>query len=505
MGTGSNGSRKVAILALATTAMVLIAAIGLALSFGVGDYTTSWGEDIDKSEWYVIIEGETLTQDDLDYLASLRRVEYIELRNCDVAECRLPELTFASKKLRSLDLTGTTGLWDYSFLKNLQAKELYLSNCTSFDDLSQLNLNVLERLSIDGTGVTDLTALKGSNLRSLDFSYTAVSDITPLAGLEELSSINGSYSKVSSIDALASKELLWGLTFDGCPIERISKPFVAEYLGDLSLANTAVSDLSAFSDCESIDTLNLSGCQNVQSMDWLSRHNRKTLTDLNLAGTGLAADDLAWVGKCTSLRTLALDGIELGTLDMCKDLAELQELSVLGCGITDVSGIKNCRELQIMLLGYNQIANIEDIPVQKEDWPRTFLDLSHNGLTNVSKLPKGLYRCIMLHGNGSEVGRTIPAGITSYAVVLPWFSGIDDSRLADYDDYSSLVVLDAPEDKRRAVEETLGSYRLTWADEETLLQLMEDEELSYVYEDMSGYVAYARAHATPADGAEATE
>ena len=102
---------------------------------------------------------------------------------------------------------------------------------------------------------------------------------------------------------------------------------------------------------------------------------------------------------------------------------------------------------------------------------------------------------IMLHGNDPDIGRTVPAGVSSYDVVVPWFAGIDDSRLAKYDNFSYLHLLDCPLDQRGHVTNALGSYRTSYATEEELWQLLLDDDLGYHhYTDFSAYVDYARAH-----------
>ena len=490
----NNSMRKPLIIAVVATIMLIIAGAGLALSYGVGSFETSWGEEIANNDWYVYVNGETLTPDDLDNIARMKRLESLTLIDCNVAECRLSRLTFASKKLRDIDLSGTEGLWDYSFLAGCELDRLNLTNCTTFDDLALLDYDELRDLNIEGTAVTDLSPLAGTDIGSLCFAHTAVSDVSPLAKMEELWDVDGSYTQVSSLDVLAQRDYLYGLCFDGCPIEQMSTSFAATGLSRLSLANTPVSDLSGLSECDELDELNLSGCVNMQSMEWLRRGNYETLTSLRLNGCPLSKEDVSWVASCTSLETLGLSGIELGNLDFCKGLTELQMLEVVGCGLTDVSGISGCTQLELMLLGYNRIADVSVLPINEEEWTTVILDLSHNGLESVAKMPKGEYRLIMLHGNDPDIGRTVPAGVSSYDVVVPWFAGIDDSRLAKYDNFSYLYLLDCPLDQRGHVTNALGSYRTSYATEEELWQLLLDDDLGYHhYTDFSAYVDYARA------------
>ena len=482
-------ARLVALVAVASIAS-LVVCLGI---FATRTFTTTFGERISRYDDYVFISGETLSQEDLERIAAIPNLEYLSLTDCNVGECRLPELTFKSKKLREINLSGTKGLWDLSFLSRVTASTVCLDNCTDVSDLSFLNLESLEDLSIDGTDVTDLSPLEGANLRALSFAHTKVKDLSPLANMNGLWRVDGSYTRVTSLDVLTDKRSIGSLEFNGCAIKELKGPLATNYLGTVGLAETQITDFTALSGCVGMYELNLSGCKGLDDISWLNSSNYEGLRTLDLSRTALKSDDLTWIGTCTNLRELRLDGIELGNLDLCKKLDSLTLLSAVGCGITDASGITHCKELNTLLLGYNHVQDLSVLPRPNTEWNSMLLDLSHNELTSLRGLPAGGYRILLLHGNDPDLGRTVPSDVTAYAVVLSWFAGIDDTRFADYENFSMLYLLDCPEDRVGELEKSLGTYRATLLSEEELWQLLLDDELAYsLFVDMEGYVTYAQ-------------
>lgn len=483
--------------AIITAATIMIGCITVVASiyFFVGrNHQMSWGEKISAGEDYLYIDGKTLTNDDLAYIMSLRRLRSLELTNCNVAECRLRDLKFASREIWSVDLSGTKGLWDLSFLATSKIRHLTLNGCPGVDDISDLNWDELSFLELDDTDVTDLSPLAGSEVMELSFARTDVSDLTPLKSLaNELWEVDGSYTKVSSIDVLADAGGLTTLCFDGCPIKEVRKPFTSRYLREVSLAHTPVIDLSGLSNCAVIEKLNLGFAQQLTDMSWLNRQCYETLTTLDLGETGFSAQDVSWVSSCRNLEELTLDGIALGDLELCRQLKALEWLSAVDCDLTSISGIAGCKKLVTMLFGYNRIESLDGLSTPTSEWRETVLDLSHNHLSSVADLPRGEYRCIFLQGNEADLGRTVPANVDSYLLVVDWFGGLDDSRLRDSTNVTYIYLLGCPEDQRAAIERNYWSWRVHFVTEEELLELIEQDDLVYgIYDDMSRYVETVR-------------
>lgn len=474
-------------------AMATVAWFALAFHLGFlgRGHEMSWGERISPSESYVFVSNETLTQDDLEYIAGLRNLSSLTLYECNVAECNLPKIEFKSKNLWSVDLSGTKGLWDLSFLSKLPAETLRLIDCPGIDDISMLNWDVLTTLKIDGTDVTSLAPLEGSKVSDISFARTKVSDLSPLEHLEgPLWQVDGSYSEVSSLDSLAGANDLWGIVFDGCPIEEISTPFATDRLYEVSLAHTPVSDLTGLSGCKSILTLDLTGDENVDDLSWIDPGCYETLEGLCLGGTSCDVYDIRWVSSCRNLTKLTLDGIRLKDLSICERLSDLETISAINCGLTDVSSLAHCPKLATVMLGYNRLESVEGIPTPAHEYREMILDLSHNQLASVRDLPSGKYECIMLQGNGDEVARTIPSGVESYAVTIDWCSGLEDTRLRDREQFSYIYLLGCPEDRKNEMDYAFSSWRVKHVDEEGFLEVLESD--SFIYDPDGVLVNYVR-------------
>jgi internalin A len=477
--------------------------IGVAIAIGVVNallaafllfpkpYVASWGEEIDRHEEYLYLRDVTFTQDDLEAIASIKTLKYLSLQNCNVGECRLPELRFASKGIYHLELIDVGGLWDSSFLSDLPVEYLSLEGCTRFDDLSVLNLEELSELDVSGTSVTDLSPLAGSDIRRLKFARTKVSDLAPLAKMPSLRDVDGSDTEVTSLDALKNLSSYSSLAFAGCAIEEV--PEGLEYLYALDLSRTKISDFSSLGNIRPVQ-LDLAGNPQLDDISWLGDDAREYLRHLNLAGTGLEKNDLTLVPRLSKLEELYLDGIALGDLNMFGDLRELRYLSAVGCDLSDVSGVKNLPQIETLLLGYNHIEDLKGLPKPNADWPRLLLDLSHNGLTSLKGLPGGDYRLLLLQGNDIDYAKALNPMVSSYMVVVSWNDSIDGSALSQYDRFSRTYVLDYPESRGDEPADGFSPYQFAATTPDQLLYAIKNDAFDYtLYEDMEWYVRYAEA------------
>lgn len=455
-------------------------------------YTMSWGEEIDRRETYLRVEGKTFTQDDLETIASIRTLKSLTLKDCNVAECRLPDLRFASRGLYELELVNVKGLWDLSFLSNVPVDYLTLRDCTQVDDLSTINLDELTELDISGTAVTDLSPLAGSSISRLSFARTEVSDITPLSKVRDLRHIDGSDTQVSSLDAISKFVMPSSIDFSGCPIGELPEDLDLSYTYELDLSRTKIRDFSVLGNCRGLTRLDLAGNPQLEDLSWLDDESIRSLERLNLAGTGLEKDDLTFLHKCTELEELYLDGIALGDLNTLGELRNLTYLSAVGCDLEDVSGIKRLPEIETLLLGYNHIADLSGLPEPSTDWQEMILDLSHNGLTSLKGLPVGAYRLLLLQGNDIDYAATLSPRIDSYMIIASWNDSIEKSALSEYGRFSVLYVIGYPEDRGGAAPDGFSSYQFVQTNPDQVLYALKNDGFDYsLYTDFEWYTAYA--------------
>lgn len=478
--------------------------IGIAVAIGIANvvlaaimlfpkpYRTSWGEEIDRRDTYLHIEGQTFTQDDLEAIASIRTLKSLTLEDCNVAECRLPDLKFASRGMYELEFINVAGLWDLSFLSNVSVDHLVLTDCVQVDDLSTINLDKLTELDISGTSVADLSPLAGSSIWQLSFARTKVSDITPLAKVRDLRHIDGSDTQVSSLDAISEFVMPSSIDFSGCPIEELPEDLDLSYTYELDLSRTKIRDFSVLGNCIGLVRLDLAGNPQLEDLSWLDDESIRSLERLNLAGTGLEKDDLAFLHKCTELEELYLDGIDLGDLNTLGELRNLTYLSAVGCNLGDVSGIRGLPEIETLLVGYNHIADLSGLPEPNTEWQEMILDLSHNGLTSLKGLPAGAYRLLLLQGNDIDYATTLSPRVDSYMVVTSWNDSIEKSALSQYGRFSKLYVLGYPAERGDEPADGFSSYQFVPTNPDQVLYALENDGFDYsLYVDFEWYVIYA--------------
>ena len=255
-------------------------------------------------------------------------------------------------RLRKFELTGTHALADISALASLPAIEsLTISNAGALVDLSPLaKLMRLERLELhDCKKVSDLSPLaKLSALKSIRLYDTAVADLRPLAlkpSLEELElpycrKLKGGLAPVTDRGGGRLRVLnLWasGITdlsaVAGMPLleqldARTEKPTTGlekvkglDALRDVRVLGKAGS-LAFLAGAKELETLMLSDCNDVETLDALRGHDR--LTRLNIK-TAPALRDISGVSGLP-----ALGGVSIENCEALSDVSSLGDLPALG-------------------------------------------------------------------------------------------------------------------------------------------------------------------------------
>ena len=472
------GSAKI----IGIVAAVLVAVLALAFVFGgmaggEPSFTTSWGADFKQDTSSVTASEQVVTQEDLQSIASCPSLSTLKLTNCDLSACDFSQVTFTGE-LRTLDLSGSSGLGSYAFLSSLPVKELGLSNCENFSDLSLLDTSKLTNLAIDGTAVGNLNPLANSAIQELDCSNTLVNDLSALSGLASLTTVSAAHTGVTSIEPILSLDKLTAIDFSGCRISWPDKPLAALKLKSARLANTGLTSLAVLSDCSKLTELDVSGNTSLADFSDLDEQNYATLTKLNLVGMSQSAKNLSWIAQCANLEELTLDGNSLGDIDFCKGLENLQHISAVNCKLNGIEALSSCTKLKRMFLACNNIADISSFPALAEISRDTVVDMSYNKLESVASLPAGEYRAILLYGNAENIALSIPEGIAAYEVSVPWCSGIEGSALSHKGDFTSIYLLDCPKKQQVKAKDALGAYA-ELIDEATLLKMYKDDSFGY--------------------------
>ncbi|CAB95333.1 leucine-rich repeat protein (LRRP), putative [Trypanosoma brucei brucei TREU927] len=266
------------------------------------------------------------------------------LRVLNVKEVHISSLDFigigASKSLLQLTLESFTGLSNVEALANiLTLEKLSLHGCTGIDaGIGCLgNLPQLKMLDLSGTNTDN------ESLRSLCLSQTVVS-------------LNLSHCwKMTNVSHISSLEALNELNLSNCirinagweAIEKLQQLHVA------ILSNTHITDrdISHFSKCKNLVTLDLSFCNKLLDVTTLS--NITTLEELNLDSCSNIRKGLSVLGELPRLCVLNIKGVQLedsviGSLGNGNSFVRLSLENCKGFGgVTPLSNLVTLEELNL--------------------------------------------------------------------------------------------------------------------------------------------------------------
>lgn len=198
--------------------------------------------------------------------------------------------------LKNLDLSKCEMFDDLSFLQGLQSLEtLSLSNCAQTNDFSKLqNLTKLTSLNLSGCNFTDVNFLQNlTHLKELNLQKCfPLSDITSLKGLQKLRRLDffGNH-KIENFSSLKDLFNLESLDLSSC---------------------FKITDISILRDLLSLENLNLSKCFNITDFKVLK--NLPSLKNLNL--TKCKNLDVKLLKDLQSLEELELDPEISNQIDM---------------------------------------------------------------------------------------------------------------------------------------------------------------------------------------------
>lgn len=432
------------------------------------------GEKISKNEKYVFLNKKTITASDAARLGKMKKATTISLTDCTF-EKELNSLA-GLKQVNSLTITNPVNLTDYSFVESMTGLHtLKLSGCTI---TGEMNLENLTLTSMDLSRNEKLSSLKNvsvEKLREVTISDTGISDISFLAGCENLTIIRADNSKITDINALAEMEKLKEIDFSGCRLVPVNKDFLSLSLEIIEINNTGLTDLKAFENMTVVKNLGISG-NKITDATMISKSAAK-LTELKADGNPLNDETLQDIAKCTGITVLSLNNVELDDLMICKDMTEIKEIYAAGCNLTSLKGLLNKKKLKKLDVSDNKITSLDELSSSFDESLNLYVNLRGNNITDVGKLPKLSYNCLVLNDNPID-SATFFEGITCNAIVVDYCDGLEDSKLAN-SEVRYYYIVDVPLDKRLTMEEKYGSMKVKYATSEEIINNIENYEEEY--------------------------
>ncbi len=241
--------------------------------------------------------------------------------------------------------------------------------------------------------VTQLYALSSLTLTGL-----GLRDISPLSSLEGLTSLDLSRNELRDLQPLAALSQLRSLYLDGNPtITDFSPLYGLSALTTLSIRDIPVTKAQL----EAL-TKALPGCaihsedaeeENAPEITLGGSSFSADVTELDLSGCGLS--DISALSACRELKRLNLSDNELSDLSALTDLPKLEELDLSGNLVTDLRPLMSLKALRLIRAEDNDIASTVPLGALTE---LRELHLARNPLRDLS----GLSRLTRLETLGLE-------------------------------------------------------------------------------------------------------
>jgi len=349
----------------------------------------------------------------------------------DTELATLTELNAAESEIE--DLGGI------EFCINLQSAYLYgnqITDLSPLDGLTQLNY-----LTLDYNQISDLSPLAElTQLSSLSFFVNQISDMSPLAGLTQLYNLNLGGNDISDLSPLAGLTQLSELFLNFNQVSDLSPLAGLTQLSDLSLGDNQISDLSPLVANEAIAEntyVNVSGNPLSESAC------TEQVPALRQRGAAVnIGDTCIETGAVVNIPDPALEAAIRAALGIPElplregGLTSLYYLYASDAGITDLTGIEYCINLQTADLGFNQISDLS--PLASLTQLASF-ELNRNQITDLSPLA-ALTQLNDLNLDDNQITDLSPlAGLTQLSLLRLGINQISDlSPLAGLTQLSTL-------------------------------------------------------------------
>ncbi|MBQ4425711.1 MAG: TIR domain-containing protein [Lachnospiraceae bacterium] len=417
---------------------------------------------------FVILNDAEITNDVLDRINTLSDLRSLSFRNCRFEGADLSTLKRLDR-FHTLEITGGTGLSDFSFLSSMSALTTLTVSGSGMEgtgDLSGLDKLTVIDLS-DNSSLHDLSGLPLAQLKELNISGTAVSDLSPLTVSENLQVLDASYTPVSEASPLDGLKNLAKLNLSNTQISAFPDVFQSLAISELNLSDLAIDTVSAFDNLTVLKALDLSGTKVSDAA--CVKKSAETLKSLSLADCPVSDTLLADVSGCTRIEVLDVSRIPLDNLALAEKMENLTVLRAEGCMLTTLRGVGGKEKLREVYLADNSLSEVTDLYSLCDG---AVADLRSNKLSSLEGLYAGKYTFLALYGNPIDPN-TIPAaeGTEFRGLALDYSeellnSGFVQKKLAKY-----LYVLDCPADQKLKLKDQIG-YGLSFATKDYLDSLI---------------------------------
>ena len=255
--------------------------------------------------------------------------------------------------------SSTVTICNIPFHADIESLNLYEENVSDKDMAEIERLKDLTHLSIRDCGVEDITPLKNlTGLTHLDLSNNQISDITPLENLTELTTLDLRNNQISDITLLKNLTELTSLDLCNNQISDITPLENLTYLEKLLIYGNKISD-------EDLVYLKsrLPRCEILCNLDFVTIAGGKirisdTFNLFYYEDDRFSYEDIIEMGKLVNLVSLSLIDCGIKDITPFKNLTGLTFLNLSNNQISDITPLKNLTNLETLYLDDNQISDI---------------------------------------------------------------------------------------------------------------------------------------------------
>lgn len=271
------------------------------------------------------------------YIRDLSGIQYFEnLEELNIANNEISDLSPLSgcAKLKKLDASGQyiSNLGVLSTLKELTELNLADNELTTLSSLKELT--ELQRLDVSGNEIVVFgTAGKLQKLQYLNMADNPMKeiDLSALSELADLTELNVSGCGIKSIDGINIGNLTT-LNASYNQIDSVVALEKAEKLSVLDLSYNVLAEADGLKSCINLQELSMEG-NPLENIAWIEPLS--SLTNINLAQTGLVEEDLVYLQNMKDLQTLDISGNMIFGLSTIMDLGSLQQITISNTPLSD--------------------------------------------------------------------------------------------------------------------------------------------------------------------------
>lgn len=213
-----------------------------------------------------------------------------------------------------------------------QAGESSISCDVAYERLSTPSVDI----DFTNQGITSLRPFGGlKGIGILDLKDNSITDLTGLEDVSNLHRLDLSGNSIEDISTLAKITSLRWLTIDKNPVKELGGVASLPGLYYFSFHDTRITDASAFANSQ--------------------------ITGLSMGGPTML-NSYGFIGQMKKLDFLVIMDTNLGSVSFLTDNNKtLKFLNVSNTLLTDISPILKLDNLEVLILGFNQISNVDGV------------------------------------------------------------------------------------------------------------------------------------------------